>query len=154
MVVYSNLADRKRRPIHCTYGFEVLNLPRYAEARPTFVELRSSVAIVTFILNCVIRESTFKSTPFVSLYIELETSPYTLSCRNFILWLHRLLNKTRIRNGYNHISLDLDSELLQVLVGLNVIRDCLLDHISGLLTILLNPISIELVVALRSALLQ
>ena len=52
------------------------------------------------------------------------------------------------------ISSDLDSEVLQVLVGLNILLDSLFDHISGLLAVFLNPVGIELLVGLRGPLLH
>ena len=66
----------------------------------------------------------------------------------------KVLNENRIGDTHDSDSSDLDSILLQVLVGLNIVLDRLFDHISGLLAILLNPISIKLVVALRSAFLH
>lgn len=52
------------------------------------------------------------------------------------------------------MSLNLDSELLQVLVILDVVRNGLLDDLCALLAVLLDPLGVELLVGLLGFLLQ
>lgn len=62
----------------------------------------------------------------------------------------RLLKESHEAFPRYGVSSDLDSILLQVLVGFNIFLHGLFDHIGRLLAVFLNPVSIELVVALRS----
>jgi hypothetical protein len=71
-----------------------------------------------------------------------------------ILSFHRLLKERREAFPRYGVFSDLDSVLLQILVGLNILLDGLFDHIRGLLAVFLNPVGIELVVALRGAFLR
>ena len=68
--------------------------------------------------------------------------------------LHRLLKESHRVPMQHSSSSDLDSVLLQVFVGLHVVLYGLLDHISGLLAVFLDPVGIELLVALGSAFLR
>ena len=48
----------------------------------------------------------------------------------------------------NALILQFDGELLQVIVGLNIVVDGLLDHVRSLLPVLLNPFLVQLLIGL------
>jgi hypothetical protein len=68
--------------------------------------------------------------------------------------LHRLLKESHSVSMHHSSSSNLDGVLLQVLVGLHIVLYGLFDHISGLLAVFLDPVGIELLVALGGAFLR